>query len=166
MSTANFSAFARRTALCGIALLVISMTGMQSASAQISRPFGGRVVAKWDNVFNALGGGQANFTGTSQMLHMGKSAQSGNLRLGDLGPNGFPGTGMVTITAANGDKVTFRFIGLLNPLTGEGAGPLEIIGGTGRFAGATGVGTFYAWIDINSPAPQSMTVVLDGVIRY
>lgn len=80
--------------------------------------------------------------------------------------NGFPGTGTVTISAANGDQVTFKFSGFLNPYTGEGAGPLEITGGTGRFAGATGTGTFYAVIDLSTPANQSMTVLLDGIIRY
>ena len=169
VSTANFtSAFARRTALCGIAILVINTAGAHSASAQSPRPFGGRVVAQWDNVFNALPTrlGIANFAGTSQMKHMGRSAQAGNLSLGAPTENGLPGRGTVTITAANGDQVTFRFEGFLNPFNGEGAGPLEITGGTGRFAGATGRGTFYAVIDLSAPANQSMTVLLDGIITY
>jgi len=167
--TASFtSAFARRTALCGIAILVINTAGAYSASAQSPRPFGGRVVAQWDNVFNALpsNGGTANFVGTSQMKHMGRSAQAGTLSLGAPTVNGLPGTGTVTITAANGDTVTFKYTGFLNPFTGEGAGPLEITGGTGRFAGATGTGTFYAVINLSTPANQSMTVLLDGIIRY
>jgi len=156
----------RRAALCGLAMLVINAVGALSASAQSPRPFGGRVVAKWDNVFSAVGG-TANFTGTSQMRHMGRSAQVGTLSLGAPTANGlFPGTGTVTITAANGDKVTFNYTGFLNPSTGVGSGPLEIVGGTGRFAGATGFGTFYAVIDVSAPANQGMTVLLDGVINY
>jgi len=77
-----------------------------------------------------------------------------------------PGTGTVTITAANGDQVTFKFAGFLNPFTGQGAGPLEITGGTGRFAGASGTGTFYAVIDLSTPVNQRMTVLLDGTITY
>ncbi len=167
MVTSSFTlALSRRAALCGIAILVVSFAGVRTASAQTSRPFGGRVVAQWDNVNNGFSG-QANFAGTSQMKHMGRSAQSGNLILGStLTPNGFPGTGTVTITAADGDKVTFKYEGYLNPFTGEGAGPLEIIGGTGRFAGATGTGTFYALIDLRTPTNQNMTVLLDGVIKY
>jgi hypothetical protein len=162
------SAFARRTALYGTAILVINLAGAHSVSAQVPRPFGGRVVAQWDNVFNALPSsiGTANFAGTSQMKHMGRSAQAGSLSLGAPTENGLPGTGTVTITAANGDKVMFRYTGFLNPFTGEGAGPIVITGGTGRFAGATGTGTFYAVINLSTPTNQSMTVLLDGIIRY
>ena len=159
------TAIVRRAALFGLALLVINTVGALSASAQSPRPFGGRVVAKWDNVFNAVGG-TANFTGTSQMLHMGRSSQAGTLSLGAPTPNGLPGNGTVTITAANGDTVTFTYTGFLNPYTGEGSGPLKIVGGTGRFAGATGVGSFYAVIDLTTPVNQGMTVLLDGVINY
>lgn len=174
MFIASFkSSFARFTALCGIAILVINTAGLQFASAQNPRPFGGRVVAQWDNVFNALpigatptSVGTANFAGTSQMKHMGRSAQAGNLSLGAPTVNGLPGAGTVTITSANGDQVTFKFAGFLNPFTGEGAGPLEITGGTGRFTGAVGRGTFYAVIDLSTPANQSMTVLLDGIITY
>ncbi len=159
------NAIVRRAALFGFALLVINAVNAHPASAQPPRPFGGRVVAKWDNVFNAVGG-TANFTGTSQMLHMGRSSQAGTLSLGAPTPNGLPGNGTVTIKAANGDTVTFTYTGFLNPYTGEGSGPLKIVGGTGRFAGATGVGTFYAVIDVTARANQAMTVLLDGVISY
>lgn len=167
MFTTSFtSAFSRRAAFCGIAILVINTVGVHCAVAQSPRPFGGRVVAQWDNVFNALNGGTARFVGTSQMRHMGRSAQAGSLSLGAPTVNGFPGTGTVTITAASGDTVTFKYTGFLNPFTGEGAGPIEITGGTGRFAGATGTGTFYAVINLNTQVNQGMTVLLDGIIRY
>jgi hypothetical protein len=160
--------FARRAFFCGIAILIVHTSGAHSSYAKSPRPFGGRVDARWDNVYSALPeyGGTANFVGTSQMKHMGRAAQMGNLSLGAPTPNGLPGAGSVTITAANGDQVTFEFQGFLNPLTGVGAGPLKITGGTGRFAGATGVGTFYAVIDLSTPANQSMTVLLDGIINY
>lgn len=166
------SAIVRRAALFGLALLVINAVNGLSATAKPPRPFGGRVVAKWDNVFNALPDPLlplriAKFTGTSQMLHMGRSSQEGTLRLGELNLIGlYPGSGTVTITAANGDKVTFTYEGFLNPSTGVGSGPLEIVSGTGRFAGATGSGTFYAVIDVSNSANQAMTVLLDGVINY
>ena len=117
------------------------------------RPFQGRVVTNWDNIFKALpppfptSAPPATFTGTSQDTHLGRAAQSGNLTLQlPIAPGVFPGSGSVTITAANGDKLTFDYTGLLDPSTGVGRGTFNFTGGTGRFAGATGSGTFYAQI--------------------
>jgi hypothetical protein len=77
-----------------------------------------------------------------------------------------PGNGSVTITAANGDTLSFDYIGELNAITGEGLGTFIFTGGTGRFTGATGNGTFRALINVNLAANQPMTVVLNGRIRY
>ncbi len=159
-----------RSAICLILAVVLSVV-VSPVAAQNSRPFKGRVVATWDNVLAALPPTSlARFNGTSQMTHMGNAAQSGTLT---LTPNGspvlFPGQGSVTITAANGDTVTFDYSGILkilNPATGEGAGTFNITGGTGRFANASGGGTFYAVIDLSQSPNQPMTVVLDGQISY
>lgn len=75
------------------------------------------------------------------------------------------GYGSVTITAANGDSVRFDHVGVLNAATGEGTGMFSFTGGTGRFAGVTGEGTFDAHIDLSVPSEQPMTVTLDGIIR-
>ena len=72
----------------------------------------------------------------------------------------------MTITAANGDQLTFDYEGFLYALTGEGIGTFTFSGGTGRFAHAAGGGTFYALIDTSLPDHQPMTVVLDGTIDY
>jgi len=163
-------AITRSAALVVAALLLISAPSF--AEAKNLRPFKGRVVATWDNVFAALpppaGISLAKFIGTSQMTHMGNAAQSGTLT---LTPNGhpflIPGNGSVTITAANGDTVKFDYTGILNAANGEGTGTFNITGGTGRFAGATGGGTFFAAINFSSgPVNAPMTVVLDGQIDY
>jgi hypothetical protein len=54
----------------------------------------------------------------------------------------------------------------LNALTGEGIGSFTFTGGTGRFEGVTGQGTFDALIDLSLPTAQPMTVTLDGEISY
>ena len=62
-----------------------------------------------------------------------------------------------TYTAANGDELEVASEGPflvmptganLLPIAGwEGSGTMEIVGGTGRFAGATGTGTFTVYVD-------------------
>lgn len=139
-----------------------------------SKPFKGHVTATWDNVFRALppelgGIPPANFTGGGPVTHMGNTTQVGTLiLLLPIAENLFPGYGDVTITASNGDQVQFTFVGLLNAATGEGNGTFIFTGGTGRFANATGSGTFSALIDLANPTGmnQAMTVELDGRIIY
>jgi hypothetical protein len=152
--------------------LCLLFVGSQ-ADAKKPVPFKGNVTATWDNILKSLPpsvGGPglvSNFTGGGPVTHMGNTTQSGTLTLGDpIAPFVFPGTGTVTITAANGDTVTFNYVGRLVASTGEGIGTFTFTGGTGRFAGATGGGTFYAVIDLSQETAQPMKVVLDGRIAY
>jgi hypothetical protein len=155
------------------ALVLVGATSAGSPVAVGAEPFKSRVTANWDNIFAALppalgGLGQANFVGTSQTTHLGKAAQRGTLALQPpvVAPHIFPGSGSVTITGANGDQLTFSYTGNLDANTGVGQGNFTFTGGTGRFANATGGGTFYAQINLAQAAPQPMTVVLDGQIGY
>jgi hypothetical protein len=163
----------RAASLVGLCLLFLLVAWPSPSAAAGSRPFKGRVSATWDNVFNGLpvlygGAPPANFEGGGQVTHMGKTTQTGTLTLEpiDFFFVEFLGSGSVTITAANGDQLTFEYEGLLNAVTGEGSGTFTFIGGTGRFANATGGGEFDALIDVSLPDNQPMTVVLDGRIDY
>jgi hypothetical protein len=154
-----------------LALLACILAAPALATAGGARPFKGRVTAQWDNIFAALppslgGAGLAHFVGGGQVTHMGNTEQSGTLVLVPNGGELIPGFGSVTIVAANGDTVSFDYVGLLNPATGEGIGTFAFTGGTGRFADVSGGGTFYALIDLSVPTGQPMTVVLDGQIGY
>jgi hypothetical protein len=62
--------------------------------------------------------------------------------------------------------VPFDYVGVLDAATGEGVGTFTFTGGTGRFAGVSGRGTFLAEIDLSLPSAQPMTVTLDGTIHY
>ena len=158
----------RRLSLVGFALCASILAATAPSVAGESRPFHSRVVATWDNVGNAFGPSGANFLGYGLTTHMGRSIQEGDLFLTaspDASGNA-PGYGTVTITAANGDELTFNYVGKLNALTGVGIGTFQFTGGTGRVAGATGGGTFYAVIDLSQPTNQAMTVVQDGTVDY
>jgi hypothetical protein len=149
------------------ALGLLLTLGTLPSPAAAPRPFAGRVSATWDNIFNGLLNPPANFAGGGPVTHMGDTKQTGTLVLqAPIAPGLFPGSGSVTITAANGDEVSFDYVGLLDALTGEGFGTFTFTGGTGRFAGATGGGTFDALIDTSLPTNQPMNVALDGTISY
>src|SRR5829696_8270284 len=105
--------------------LLVAAAGPAAGPAAVDpgpRPFRGRVVAAWDNVFLALGG-TAAFPGGGPVTHLGRTHQAGTLAL-DPGedPTAIPGAGTVTITAADGSSVTFGYQGLLDATTGVGAG--------------------------------------------
>jgi len=137
------------------------------ALAAGSRPFKGRVAATWDNIFNGLSPTGATFQGGGPVTHMGNTTQKGTLFLQPtIAPLVFRGSGTVTITAANGDDLILKYEGLLFAATGEGRGTFTLSGGTGRFANATGQGTFSALIDTSLPVNQPMTVELNGRITY
>lgn len=84
--------------------------------------------------------------------------------------------GAMTITAANGDEIEFEYDGTayLDPATAQIGdvftveGDFDIVGGTGRFDGATGGGEFTAWVvfegfgDFEWPATWLWT----GTISY
>jgi hypothetical protein len=150
------------------------LCALPSAFAKNAVPFKGNVTATWDHILSALppptGSSLATFTGGGPMTHMGNTTQTGTLTLQPPNAAGaFPGSGSLTITAANGDTVTFDYVGVLttpSPTTGVGSGTFIISGGTGRFADAKGSGEFRAVIDMSQPALQPMTVVLDGRIAY
>lgn len=156
----------RRARLFGLPLLLLAVAWVATAVAA-DRPFKARVSATWDNIFLALVAPPASFQGGGPVTHMGNTAQAGSLVLqAPSAPGIFPGYGTVTITAANGDRLTFDYVGTLNAITGKGIGTFIFTGGTGRFANASGSGTFYALIDLSLPSSQHMTVDLDGKIDY
>lgn len=108
-------------------------------------------------------------TGTGQATHLGRVAVSISNAKIDLGDGTLlPGTplGVGTFSNTRGDKVAgqYAWVGFPTPTPGVlgFAGAFVITGGEGRFAGATGHGTFYGRGDL---ATNLVTATFDGTVR-
>ena len=95
------------------------------------------------------------FNGTGIASHLGNSTNQGYVVF-TTSPStcagGVPNDNYETLTAANGDSLTIVSHDVACP-TGpnqyHGSGDWELLGGTGRFAGAAGQGTFDGHSDFN-----------------
>ena len=67
-----------------------------------------------------------------------------------------------TYTAPNGDQLRATFTGQLNSLTGVITATVTYVGGTGRFADATGAATLAGQLLPGG----SIQVAVDGTINY
>ncbi len=105
-----------------------------------------------DNIFLGLVEPPAHFTGGGPVTPHGPNReQSGTLTLGALcRPRHLPRLrlGDDYQQPPTAISLSFDYEGFLNAETGEGTGTFIFTGGTGRFARATGGGTFDALIDL------------------
>ena len=92
-------------------------------------------------------------TGEGNISHLGKTTAFTDDQLGILASGLLSAT--YTLTAANGDTLVLWLIGpsefdvAAQSVTFSGAA--TVLGGTGRFAGATGTGTFSGWATFDEP---------------
>ena len=133
-----------------------------SASA-IERPFAlngaGVATLVTDESGNLLGGVA---TGSGTATHLGQWTVIGNVKY--TPDNGvLRSSGDATITAANGDKLQIQIDGILDPIAAVDQGVFHIVGGTGRFAGASGTANFVVTIN---PLTGGFDLTLVGTINY
>lgn len=110
-----------------------------------------------------------NSTGTGRLTHLGKVTVT-NTHCTFLADFSFSG-GEMTITAANGDELLMTYSGTFVMIFGP-SGPVrsdvqlawDIVGGTGRFAGAEGSGTGTGYGEDFGPTTSTTTMSYDGWI--
>jgi hypothetical protein len=97
----------------------------------------------------------ATFSGTGTATHLGASTNQGNsvvTRPDSSCPGGLANNHYETLTAANGDTLSLISYDVACPMSlGQfhGTGHWVVTGGTGRFSGASGQGTFNGHSDFN-----------------
>lgn len=111
----------------------------------------------------------STFVGTGHASHLGRITTSGRADITGLDgscPGGVANVNTETLTAANGDTITISSQDVACP-TGpgqyHGTGHWTVVGGTGRFAGATGAGSFDGHSDFIA---GTFEATLTGSILY
>ncbi|GAA6525351.1 hypothetical protein [Intrasporangium sp. DVR] len=109
-------------------------------------------------------------TGTAWLSHLGRVTFE--ITHCTVAPEGRFGQGTTVFTAANGDELwmehwgTFQLDAVENPTRADATLSWMIVGGTGRFAGATGSGTGAAHTAITGPASGFTSGTWTGEIAY
>ena len=129
--------------------------GANSASAAAGHQVPFRASYSGTATFNSAAG-TALFTGTGIASHLGRSTNENHITVSGPAscPGGFANKNVETLTAANGDKLMLtgpHDVGCpIRPGVVHGTGDWTVTGGTGRFAGATGQGTFDGGANFNT----------------
>jgi hypothetical protein len=138
----------RRYGLLVAALIAVGTVGMNATSASAAGnqvPFHGTYSGS--ALFPSLDAG-AFFGGTGTATHLGQGTNTGHSVITGPDtscPGGLANINTETLAAANGDTLTITSNDVAcptGPLAFSGSGHWVVTGGTGRFSGATGQGTF------------------------
>jgi len=102
-------------------------------------------------------------TGSGTATHLGQWTVTGNVNYTPDANGVLHSSGQATITAANGDKVQIEIEGILDPVAGMDQGLFHIVGGTGRFEGASGDANFVVQLN---PLTGGFDLTVVGKINY
>jgi hypothetical protein len=134
---------------CTLALVCLVATSAQPQASKQARPF------KATAIYTQAG---YNFQATGNATHLGKFVGKGSFYVTSAGKLWVD----ATWTAANGDTINLEFPDWIIDSATFSHGEGNIIGGTGRFANASG--EFSATIDSTPGVPMILTA--DGTISY
>ena len=152
----------RFTKIRALMITFFLLLGTIPASA-VERPYAlhGSGVAPLitDEAGNLIG---ATPTGSGTATHLGQWTVTGTFK--DPPDNGvLRSSGEAILTAANGDKLQIQIDGTLDPVAAVDQGVFHIVGGTGRFEGASGDADFV--VSIN-PLTGGFDLTVVGKINY
>jgi hypothetical protein len=99
-----------------------------------------------DSAGNVIG---ANITASGTATHLGLWTAAGTVQFAPdpNNPGRLLSSAALAFVAPNGDKLQVKLNGNLDPAAGFDMGVVQFVGGTGRFAGASGFGEFVVQIN-------------------
>ena len=144
-------------------LMLVLLVGMTPASA-VERPFAlsgtGVATLVTDGSGHLIG---AIPTGSGTATYLGQWTVAGTVHYIPDSNCVLHSSGDATITASNGDKVLIQIEGVLDPVAGMDQGLFHIVGGTGRFEGATGDANYVVQLN---PLTGGFDLTVVGKINY
>ena len=153
----------RFTKIRTLMLMVFMLLGTMPALA-VERPFAlkgtGVATLVTDEAGHLIG---AIPTGSGTATHLGQWTVAGTVHYIPDSQGVLRSSGDATITAANGDKLQVQIDGILDPVAAIDQGVFRFMGGTGRFAGATGSANFVVVIN---PVTGGFELTVVGKIDY
>lgn len=146
-----------------LTVVVLSPTATMGAPKGTDRPLTGTLTTT--TTISLITGAASNVS-SGNLSHLGAVTGSSDEQFVLLPANGFSWTGTGTIVASNGDKLftTISGVGIFGP-------PLQstrvdtIIGGTGRFADASGTFTYTSVSGSQSIVGSVETTINDATIK-
>ena len=144
-----------------LSLLMLLATVPVSA---VERPFAlsgtGVATLITDGAGHVIG---ATPTGSGTATHLGQWTVTGNVSYTPDSNGVLHSSGSATLNTANGDKLQIQIEGILDPVAGVDQGVFHIVGGTGRFEGATGDANFVVTLN---PVNSGFELTVLGKINY
>jgi hypothetical protein len=102
-------------------------------------------------------------TGSGTATHLGQWTVAGNVQYTPDQNGVLHSSGDATLTAADGDKLFIQIDGILDPVAAIDQGAFHIVGGTGKFQGASGETNFVVVIN---PLTGGFDLTVVGKINY
>ena len=142
-----------------LSVIAVVLAALAIPCAAVERPF--RLEGTTLVLGNPFAPEGAQMKGAGQATHLGSWVNEGVIFFDASSGPPFAATAIVHFTAANGDKLDIILAGQID-LSGVATATYHIVGGTGRFANASGTGDFTAQPNVDG----SLHYTAAGVINY
>jgi len=141
--------------LFALVLAAVGVLALAVPAQAVERPYMSRGTAQFVNA--------NDFVGTGNATHLGHYTEEGSVQFTPTSdPTVLQLNATSTYTAANGDQLRAVFTGQLNGVTGVITATVTYVGGTGRFANASGTANFSGQLLPGG----SIEVAVKGTIDY